>query len=456
MYKRIYENKEKVSLLGTNQTFLLQRIKIFLEPFVQHLTMKMDVRLLRTFHDAFVGILAHRDRANCLLLSELGGYIAGFLHAPSGTKRLSNLFRSDKWSEKDVEAVRLKRTKEQVSLWHKEGRRVLGFIDDSRIEKPESWFCEGLCAVYSSKAQRLTRIKPGYYRPPIKRICVPGYEWTALMIGGLSLIPMLGIMKWWTTRGEHKDSQDNVFYKLIKQIKFVFGSTLTLVLDRGFANLPTLDKLFKWQQSFIIRWKSANLLTLLTTTEGGAKNTWRICFGKKGFDKRVFWDKERKQAHKLEIIYAPVCHPEYPDKPLNLIVVRQKTIKGQQPMYLLTDITVDSVGIAWEIFKSYIQRWDIEQAFRFNKSELGIQAIRLQDFENRLKMMALVTLIYEFLLQLWRNWHAAALGIMKKWCPRTDKRFDKYKLPLYRLRLAIVNCFTILMALLDLERLSTS
>ena len=107
-------------------------------------------------------------------MSELGGYIVGFLHAPSGTKRLSNLFRSEKWTEKAIEEVRLKHTKEQVSNWYKEGRRVLGFIDD-RLEKPESWFSDGLCAVYSSKAQRLT------------------------MIGGLSLIPMLGIMKWWTT-----------------------------------------------------------------------------------------------------------------------------------------------------------------------------------------------------------------------------------------------------------------
>jgi hypothetical protein len=457
MYKRIYENKEKVSLLGTNQKFLLQRIKIFLQPFTNYLTTLMDVRLVRTFHDAFVGILSHRDRANCLLLSELGGYIAGFLKATSGTKRLSNLFRSERWTEKDIEEVRLKRTKEQVSIWQKEGRRVLGFIDDSRLEKPESWFSEGLCAVYSSKAQRLTRIKRGYYRPPIKRICVPGYEWTALMIGGLSLIPMLGIMKWWTTRGEHKDSQDNVLYKLLKQIKSVFDSTLTLVLDRGFANLPTLEKLFKCQQSFIIRWKGANLLT--TTVEAGnpdsfgkgiAKNTWRICFGKKGFDKRAFWDKERKMTHKLEIIYAPVCHPEYPDKPLNLIVVRQKTIKGQQPMYLLTDCIIDSVGIAWELFRSYIQRWDIEQAFRFNKSELGIQSLRLRDFEDKLKMLALVTLIYEFLLQLWRNWHTAAFCIINKWCHRTDKRLQLSRLPLYRLRLAIVNCLTLLIAILDL------
>ena len=121
-------------------------------------------------------------------------------------------------------------------------------------------------------------------------------------------------------------------------------------------------------------------------------------------------------------------------------------------MYLLTDAEVDSIGIAWEILKSYIQRWDIEQAFRFLKSELGIQAIRLRDFENRCKMMALVTLVYEFLLQFWRNWHLPAFLFIKKWCQRTDKRLDNNRLPLYRLRLVLANCLTFFVALLDLDR----
>ena len=167
------------------------------------------------------------------------------------------------------------------------------------------------------------------------------------------------------------------------------------------------------------------------------KNTWRICHGKKGFHSKVIFDKERKQALKIEIIYAPVWHPEHPDKPMFLIVVRHKTIKGQQPMYLLTNQQVDTVGMAWEIFYDYMQRWDIEQAFRFNKSEMAIQTIRVLKFENRLKMMALVSIIYQFLLQFWRKWQGTAKLIIRKWCPRTDKRLEKVRLPLYRLRIAI-------------------
>src|SRR3989441_9238254 len=42
----------------------------------------------------------------------------------------------------------------------------LSIWESSEWEKPESLKVEGLCAVRSSKARRLTHIKPGYYTPP--------------------------------------------------------------------------------------------------------------------------------------------------------------------------------------------------------------------------------------------------------------------------------------------------
>ena len=191
--------------------------------------------------------------------------------------------------------------------------------------------------------------------------------------------------------------------------------------------------------------KVGNLLTHLVNNEEKMQNTWRICHRKKAFDKRVVWDKQRKQALKIDIIYEPVWHPKHPDRPLSLIAVRHKTLKAQQPLYLLTNSQVDTIGIAWEIFHSYIQRSDIEQVFRFNKSELGIESIRLYEFENRLKMMALVTLIYDFLLQFWQHWKSAALMLINKWCPRSDKRFLKAHLPIYRFRAAL---FVLLLTLI--------
>lgn len=436
MYKILYEDTQNFSNQKKVTQVMFNRISDYLSPFISDLNTRLDVRLTRTFFDAFVSIIIFRHVSKSLLLSELGKFIAGAQHCCAGTKRLSNLFRSPNWNSKDIEKVVLKRAQSYVSDQLSLGKRLLCFCDDSMIEKPESWFSEGLCAVYSSKASRLTRIKRGYYNKPPTRICVPGFEWTAMIIGGLTLTPCLGMMEWWTTKGAHKEWRENIFYRIVKQAKAHFGNVLTFVLDRGYANYRTIEQLTKNEQNFIIRWRS-NII--LIDTEGRELNTWRICKGKKSMDARVVFDKERKKDAKVEIIYSKVFHPEQPDKELTLIVVRNKTYKHQPPMYLLTSVEVDSIGIAWEMFYSYIKRWDIEQIFRFTKCELGIQSCRLWKFENRLKMMALVTLVYDFLLQTWRDSRDTATVWINTWCHRTGNKLKDIKMPLYRLRAAMAN-----------------
>ena len=105
-----------------------------------------------------------------LLLSELGGYICGFEHAPAGTKRISNLLRSNKWTAKVIDDFFFDRSQQRVQQIIQAGKTPLMLWDDSRVEKNESRVSEGLCSVYSSKAARLTRIRPGFFTPPKGRI----------------------------------------------------------------------------------------------------------------------------------------------------------------------------------------------------------------------------------------------------------------------------------------------
>jgi hypothetical protein len=73
--------------------------------------------------------------------------------------------------------------------------------DESVVEKPESLASEGLCAVRSAKAQRLKRIKPGYYNPPGGRpVFVPGFQWLAVMVVGMAGAPTLAAMRWGSIR----------------------------------------------------------------------------------------------------------------------------------------------------------------------------------------------------------------------------------------------------------------
>jgi len=70
----------------------------FLFPLLVQLDAVLDKRLLRTFLATIQVIITFRDRANGLLLSELGGYLETPDKAPAGTKRLSNLLHSSKWA----------------------------------------------------------------------------------------------------------------------------------------------------------------------------------------------------------------------------------------------------------------------------------------------------------------------------------------------------------------------
>jgi hypothetical protein len=129
----------------------------------------IDKRLVRTFYKTIEAIVQFRHPGSGLLLSELGGYILSPEKAPAGTKRLSNLLRSAKWTFGVQSDILWQSADEKVDRLHSQEEEVLAIWDESVIEKPESEKLEGLGPVRSSKAARRSRIKPGYFNPPSKR-----------------------------------------------------------------------------------------------------------------------------------------------------------------------------------------------------------------------------------------------------------------------------------------------
>lgn len=409
----------------------------YLSDFLTNFKKKVDIRYSYSFFDLFMGILSFRENSKGLLLSELGGYVNGHQNAPAGTKRISNLLRNEDWQAEDIAQELLNKTEKRLTEKGQEGKQWLLLWDDSVLEKHESWRIEGLCPVPSSKAKRLTKIKPGYYEK-MPRINVPGMQWSASVLTSETDTPSVCQMSWWTTKGYHKTCRDDVFYTMLKQASNLIkrcNATVCHIFDRGYANAPTLEKLFKFDQTFIIRFKS---ILLLKDREGVTKNTYRFSTGKRALSCRSFYDKERKCYRKVSILYVPVTHPEWDDKQLYLVIVRDKTNKTQ-PMYLLTNELIDTVGMAWATFKRYMKRWDIEQTFRAAKSSLGIQSLRLWFWENRLKLLFIVTLVLDFLLLIISKHRDWGNEIIRTWRPRTGTKHKEKssRFPFYELRAAI-------------------
>jgi hypothetical protein len=435
MHKAQLQKNDSFTKKANASSFLLKKIDIYLADLQLSLDKILDKRLVGTFYHLFVAILLNRNRSMGLLLSELGGFICGFDHAPAGTKRISNLLRSKKWTVSVIDEFLFTGSKKRIEQLQQMGKRPLLIWDDSKIEKPESWLSEGLCSVESSKGKRLTKVKKGFYRPPVSRICVPGYRWTASLLSALGETPSVCQMSWWTTRGKYKEDGSNIIFRMLEKLYKYIGKGVLHVFDRGYANAWTIEWLTYFQQDFLVRWKKNHLLI---HAHKGKKKTHLLARSFKAQQRKIVFDNQRKVIKSISIAWTRVQHPDFEGLDLSLVIVRDRK-NHQSPLYLLTSIQVSNLEQAWEMCHTYMHRWNIEQTFRFCKTELAIESPRLWFFENTCKLLGIVALIYDFLIHLVNNWGNWVQLILKRWCHRTGNRYRNASIPIYRLRVAIHN-----------------
>jgi hypothetical protein len=135
---------------------LSERLASFLAPILRTLDQQLDRRLVSTFLATLIAIVQWRNRAHGLLLSELGAYLLTPAQAPAGTKRVSNLLRSPRWSARLIADWLWQQADSRVQTLRASQEEVLLVWDGSVLEKPETLKNDDLCAVRSSKARRLT------------------------------------------------------------------------------------------------------------------------------------------------------------------------------------------------------------------------------------------------------------------------------------------------------------
>src|SRR5258708_23523351 len=185
--------------------------------------------------------------------------------------------------------------------------------------------------------------------------------------------------------------------------------------DRGYGTGPWLWHLSRSQIRFVVRWKKGNKLI---DAAGKERKAWEIARGKRRWgEAKLLWDTRFPVSRSTGVLALSVQHPEYPGQ---LVVVRQG--KGREPWYLLTNDPVETEKQAWEIVFSSARRWKIEQ-FRFQKTDLLIESLRLQGWELRRKQLLLITLAYAFLLSaLAASTFLAHSRLLLRWGQRADWR----------------------------------
>ena len=405
----------------------------FLAPVLQLLDTHMDARLVRTVLAAVRAILTWRHRNHGLVLSELGSYLLGPAQAPAGTKRLSNLLRSPKWTAALISDWFWHQATTRIATLHQAQQEAFIIWDESVLEKPESQHGEGLCAVRSSKAQRLRRIRPGFFNPPGGRpICVAGLQWLGLLLVGPAGPPTLVTMQWWTTRGARATDRRTVEAALLRRCIVAWGRRVCHLFDRGYAGRPWLTQLLDANLRFVLRWPKGYKLLDQWAEE---RKAWQIARGKRSWSTRVIRDTRSRELHKVGVVACSVTHPHHA-RPLWLVVARPG--KGREPWYLLTSEPIRTAADAWHVVFAYVRRWQIEMTWRYSKSELAFESPRLWTWERREKLLLLATLAYAFLLSLLVNsLTELRIAMLRAGCHRTGTRSRETLLPLYRLRAAL-------------------
>ena len=125
-------------------------LQSFIGPLEQWLDRQIDRRLVRTFFLALVAIVRLRNSRSGLLLSELGAHILCPAQAPAGTKRLSNLLCSAKWSHTLLD--KFLRRRAQQSLSHLEQQDELALA----VPRPAS-------VLFVGDADQLPSVGPGKF-----------------------------------------------------------------------------------------------------------------------------------------------------------------------------------------------------------------------------------------------------------------------------------------------------
>jgi len=415
---------------------ITQVLEEFLSPLLIVLDALLDKRLVRTLVQCCVAIIRFRNTKQGLLLSELGSYMDGYRGlsktATAGTKRLSNLLRSLKWSVLQIDQYLRNEANKEVERLKAQGKRILCIWDGSVLEKAESRTLEGLAPVLSSKAKRTNRSRKGllFNAPQIRPIRVMGMEWTGALIAGLEGIPKIAIMSWWTTKGAYATKLREEEERLLRICVRKWGMLLTYVFDRGYASGPWLEVVEQFRVTFVIRWIKKHIFF---DQEGNEKKVWEIGRGKRYLAHKQIRDTTSGLKIACDLWWTSVRHPKYTGQ-LYLVKAR---VKGHI-CDLITNERVKTEEQAWEVFFTYQRRWQIETSFRYGKCELALESPRLWSFENRLKLLGIVLLVYAFLLSLLEDVYKELREVLLRLkCHRTGKRCREALVPLYRLRWAL-------------------
>lgn len=254
------------------------------------------------------------------------------------------------------------------------GNNPVFIIDDSDITKPLGEKFENLGLVRDGSSKNKTYEK-GYHHTEVIGLTQKNKQ----PISVYSQIHSSKTKDYISANNETFKALDTVIDVLDeRKIKGVF------VNDRGYDNNEIFKYYFRRKQNFIIRLKENRVVYLnhkwykITTIRDSRKGKVKL---------NIFFEGENKECY-TSVLKAEITAQK---KWINLILVYGL---GKTPMMLASNIPIKSKEDLIKTVRTYIDRWKIEEYFKFKKQEYNFEDFRVRTLKsiNNLNKMLTYTI----------------------------------------------------------------
>jgi hypothetical protein len=358
---------------------LTERFAAYLGPLVARLAQQMDHRLIRSVKEALIAILVHPRPNQALMLTtfaEQSPHRPRLIHT---VKRFYRLLHHPSFQEWTVRSWLVQRG---TQSWGAAADELV-LIDGSELIKP-----------YAVHMEHLARV-PNPLTKQGGPKTMPGYLLLAAVRTSLSK-GMAQILDWrvWSTREPGFRSENQVTQQFLDRLLARVGRHAVLVMDRGFGRFRLLGHLAALSARFVVRVTAKRDFEV---DEEGMVHLDLLAYRLPLVYERVVHDPLRKADVLARYGFRRVHRKEIPG---DLTLVVQWLADIEEPWLLLTNEPVHGEEDAWRIVRCYWRRMEIEQSFRYLKSEVGLESFRVREFAAIERMVALGMVIYAFLIEL--------------------------------------------------------
>lgn len=223
-------------------------------------------------------------------------------------------------------------------------------LDNSEIVKEYASKLEDLDKVVDASSVKSQDVKAGYH------LC------EASVVTKNEKQPLSLYSQVYSTKSKGFKSMNDETIKSIEAVKEIIKEKCTFVMDRGYDADVFYNYFMKkndCKDDFIIRLKGNRKLLF----KGKAKKVEEIAKARKGKIRMNMYFKEKDKE--TYVSHTRVALPKYAEQPLTLVIVYG--LNEETPLLLLTNKKVMGKDDVHKIVRGYMQRWRIEEGFRFKK-----------------------------------------------------------------------------------------